>query len=42
MCVEDTLAKGGGANTDSMVLLKGDFNEDFEGLGVYIYISHTQ
>lgn len=32
MCVEDTLAKGGGANTDSMVLLKGDFN-DFEGLG---------
>lgn len=33
MCVEDTLAKGGGANTDSMVLLKGDFNEDFEGLG---------
>jgi len=31
--VEDTLAKGGGANTDSMVLLKGGFNEAFEGLG---------
>lgn len=33
MCAQDTLAKGGGANTDSMVLLKGDFNEAFEDLG---------
>ena len=33
VCVEDILAGGGGANTDSMVLLKGDFNEAFEGLG---------
>lgn len=31
--MEDTLAKGGGASTDSMVLLKGGFNEAFEGLG---------
>lgn len=31
--MEDTLAKGGDANTDSMVLLKGGFNEAFEGLG---------